>query len=1295
MMRRSSSPVGRILALVLCLSLVTQLGPFAWNSSTSSNGILAEDLPGTRGSDGPEPLQSVDYLSDTVWIPQGGQFYLKFDQATQSLVEMKKPDPTAGMPDPIVEAIDRSPDWLKDNITRKFEQLSDKDIDVGSRSAPELADLDGDGDLDLIMGNSAGFLNYFENLDGGLHYLEGHDVFVGAVFKSNGSMFPGISFPGRMDPAMGDVDFDGLLDLLVGTQAGEVYYYRNQGTASVPSWAPEIALPNVNASSGSASVDLEDIDDNGYPDIIMGEANGTLHYFENQLGSFTEVMVGLEWTDVGDNSAPCFADMDDDGDFDITVGNNLGLVKYFRNDTTNWTEDNSIYEFIDFPADTTPALMDLNLDHIPDLILGENNGKLHFYQNIGDATQPRWLFYNSQGTSFDYANHRKFYSNNNSVFLQERTVPPRVIEYANYILNAPQKMVDELVFSISHSGTATLLHSSTWAEVWMNNTETLYHNDEHIDYANIVDYNLGTPDQYSTVEYWVKEEGCCNLSRYEYPPYIYYWWIVHPKGSDELPTYIDPSVVNSGHFGASPRPPAGNGAFWRWSVFNMADTSWPDDSALSVKYPTEELPPLLKDKIAGIDYLWDGVPYRTPRLYNDSGETARGANGLPLRPWTKDTHAIEVLTHWVEATLPLNAQEHNEGNRPRQMVRIQYEHNGNCGELGDLTLAALRAALIPYIEVLGIAGDHCYGSFYERGWHQIDNHWSASTSIIANWDLYHYGWDRDWGSLITYRGDGAMVAPFPINETHRIDNYNDKGGSDRGNVTVKVTDWNGNPVDGVRISLADWNKIGFFGTSFGGAWHYTNGDGIAYFTTSESRQMGMDDSYPYDEGLLIHMNSRYGEETWNPNIANRLIINVPLINDEPMYYVNWTTPNNKSRPYPQISPGPPLAPGNFRMKVKYDVKVGLQHPANGFGMDDSTLLTTLYHDQEIHYGIHVDSFVVNRTEFEKYLKGYPFEGYNATLNRESLTISFDIPSTEDWYVVLSNRDSVETSKRINIEASLQDLGQPPDIQVLPPGPVSAQLTGPDFDYISLTWPISPDDGAGENDIVRYDIYSSTVYYPNGKGYQKVASVGSGVNSYDVPSMGADHLPHFFLVTAVDDAFNEAQSPNQAAKVSIQVCSGMQLVSSILDTPGQGLHTVFGPLAFDRAWVYDGTDPANEWRASISGKPISNLDPASSVDRSTAYWIDFHEDGLLRIVGDIVESTIINLRAGWNLVGYPSVVTNYTVADLKFETGATDIEAADYANPIYGLKKLSDSNTLIPGHGYWIYVPADTVWIVNF
>ncbi|MFQ5885068.1 MAG: hypothetical protein ACE5IO_08215, partial [Thermoplasmata archaeon] len=431
--------------------------------------------------------------------------------------------------------------------------------------------------------------------------------------------------------------------------------------------------------------------------------------------------------------------------------------------------------------------------------------------------------------------------------------------------------------------------------------------------------------------------------------------------------------------------------------------------------------------------------------------------------------------------------------------------------------------------------------------------------------------------------------------------------------------------------------------------------------------------------------------TWNPGYLNRLMINVPGINNEPMYYVNYTVDQNKSRPYPLISLGPPPGAGIYQMKLRYDTLVGIQHPVNGFGMDDGRP----FHDQEIFTGIHLDAFVVSQTEFEKFLKGYPFEGYEITLNRTKSVLTFDIPASGDWYVVLSNRDSVETSKLVEIEAVLEDLGSPPDITVLPPGNLAAQLSGTDLAYVTLSWTLSGDDGAGENDVVRYDIYSSTTFDPAGNGYRKIASVPAGVNTYQVPGVGIDHLNHFFYVVAVDDSFNEDRTPNQMAKVAIPVTQGMHLVSSILNTSGQDMTTVFQTVDFGRVWTYDNNDPINPWKLYTPEKAFNDLDIASSVYRAKAYWIDIQQGDLLRIVGAIPITTQITLYQGWNLVSYPSVNTDYTVWDLKNATGATAVEAADPSVPFYHLKKLSNSDTLVPGLGYWIYVPSQTIWTVNF
>ena len=54
------------------------------------------------------------------------------------------------------EGSKENPDWQMAEV--RFAK-----IDIGSRSTPLIRDLDGDSDLDLLVGNSQGFLVYFEN----------------------------------------------------------------------------------------------------------------------------------------------------------------------------------------------------------------------------------------------------------------------------------------------------------------------------------------------------------------------------------------------------------------------------------------------------------------------------------------------------------------------------------------------------------------------------------------------------------------------------------------------------------------------------------------------------------------------------------------------------------------------------------------------------------------------------------------------------------------------------------------------------------------------------------------------------------------------------------------------------------------------------------------------------------------------------------------------------------------------------------------------------------------------------
>ncbi|PIV69715.1 MAG: hypothetical protein COS08_04020, partial [Euryarchaeota archaeon CG01_land_8_20_14_3_00_38_12] len=160
------------------------------------------------------------------------------------------------------------------------------------------------------------------------------------------------------------------------------------------------------------------------------------------------------------------------------------------------------------------------------------------------------------------------------------------------------------------------------------------------------------------------------------------WFVVHPKITDEIPTFINPETGR----------PDENGVFWREYLFYHADENYPSDPSSDYRYPKDEKPPLLKDKISNITVMYDNVPYTAPAGYDNHGHYFK--DNPRDWDWSYDKgHAVEIVSNWVEKTLPLNQRESGDSERPIQPVRIAHHHNGNCGELQDLTVAAARTCM--------------------------------------------------------------------------------------------------------------------------------------------------------------------------------------------------------------------------------------------------------------------------------------------------------------------------------------------------------------------------------------------------------------------------------------------------------------------------------------------------------------------------------------------------------------------------------------------------------------------------
>ncbi len=196
----------------------------------------------------------------------------------------------------------------------------------------DFADVDNDGDLDMLFANGSGFAGPQQQQTNRLYINNGSGVFT----DESADQMPNLAGFTR-DVDFGDVDRDGDLDLIiVNTFNTQSWLFINDGAGTFTDETDD-RLPTANFSGSDA--DFGDVDNDGDLDLIFTNTGTSAFgtgldrlYLNDGDGVFTNASSQLPGTAVAQSIDCSFVDIDGDLDLDLVMAHRDARSQLWRND---------------------------------------------------------------------------------------------------------------------------------------------------------------------------------------------------------------------------------------------------------------------------------------------------------------------------------------------------------------------------------------------------------------------------------------------------------------------------------------------------------------------------------------------------------------------------------------------------------------------------------------------------------------------------------------------------------------------------------------------------------------------------------------------------------------------------------------------------------------------------------------------------------------------------------------------------------------------------------------------------
>lgn len=277
-------------------------------------------------------------------------------------------------------------------------------IEVGTGAHPVFFDYNSDGLYDLVIGNY-GYYNSNGSYQSSLCLYKNIGSASTPVFELVTRDYLGLSATGLLDiyPTFGDLDKDYDQDMIIGAYDGALYYYENIAEWDSPAvfTLKEANYKGIDVGI-SATPHIIDVDRDSLPDLIIGERNGNLNYYKNTgtdtIPDFT--LISDFWGNVDvrrsgnltGHSSPFVTFLDSTQQYYLLAGSESGYIYLYGGLDINlsgpFTLLDSMVSYINMGANASISGGDINGDGTLELLLGNNRGGVTLFAGTDSVIPP-------------------------------------------------------------------------------------------------------------------------------------------------------------------------------------------------------------------------------------------------------------------------------------------------------------------------------------------------------------------------------------------------------------------------------------------------------------------------------------------------------------------------------------------------------------------------------------------------------------------------------------------------------------------------------------------------------------------------------------------------------------------------------------------------------------------------------------------------------------------------------------------------------------------------------------------